>query len=149
MQRARPRAFAQSVADDLDLADQHANVVGDRLAAADYTGMAAAIPAQAIAERHMRVKRQGAAQVERGEPGVVIRLRDVGGELRGGRIARVSGNAAAVFGDKGRIGDRRRVTATGLEVATSLHSSLLRASRLAKGRGDFDVSDEPPARALP
>jgi hypothetical protein len=56
MKSACPNVPGQRFARDLDLPNERLNIVRDRAATMDDSGVTAAIPAQAVAERNMDIE---------------------------------------------------------------------------------------------
>ena len=81
-------------------AQQQVLIFGHRPIAPRHGGVAAAIPAELLAERHVQVEGEPGVGRQLGEPAAVIVRTDAGMEVRRRRIARVARHRAVVLGQK-------------------------------------------------
>ena len=91
---------AERLGHQLDLAKKDLEVATDRAVAARHRGMTAAIPAEALAERHVQVERQRRLRRQRGKPAAVVVRRDASVEVRRRRVACIALHRTVVFGQE-------------------------------------------------
>lgn len=94
----------------VEFAGEKVEVAVGRAVAAGNDGVAAAVPAERLAERKMDVEGDGTGLegIVLGEPGVQIECREVGVELRGRGVGRVPGCGTRVAADQGEVERRDR-----------------------------------------
>ena len=82
--------------DEVDFGQERVAVPVDPRLVAGQARVAAAVPAEHAAERHMEVERDGSRPGQRLEPASMLLRPDVGAELEGGGVAGVARHTAAL-----------------------------------------------------
>ena len=87
----------QGRGDQVDLALEQVEILGDRIVARDDLGVAAAVPAHGPAERHMEIERQALAGGQVAQPFQIVRRLDLRAEMGRRREAGVARHPEAVI----------------------------------------------------
>ncbi len=93
-------APGQKIGDQVQFAQQHLQVGGDRRISPHHLGVAAAEPAQAVAKRDVEIERQRQRRVQVAKPSAIAIALDRRRELQCGWVTGVAWHPAVVLGEQ-------------------------------------------------